>query len=39
MDLKGKKVEIINPGCNYPIKIGENGKHSAKNIYGKCFQN
>ncbi len=28
-----KKVEIINPGCNYPIPILNSSKDFAKNIY------
>ena len=35
--LEEKKVEIINPGCNYPIKIGENGKQFAQNIFKSSF--
>ncbi len=31
------KIQIINPGCNYPIKVDEESKNFAKKIYGNSF--
>ena len=29
-----KDVNVINPGCNYPIQIDKNAKNFAENIFG-----
>jgi len=34
--LKSKDIKVINPGCNYPIKIKNEIKEFAKKIYGKA---
>jgi len=34
LGLSEDKVKIINPGCNYPIKILDESKQFAKTIYG-----
>ena len=34
---ENKNIKIINPGCNYPIKVNEGGKKFAQNIYGDAF--
>ena len=34
--LKSKNIKVINPGCNYPIKIKNEIKKFAKKIYGKA---
>ena len=34
MKLGVKDVNVINPGCNYPIPISDGAKEFAKNIYG-----
>ena len=34
---ENKNIKIINPGCNYPIKVNEGGKKFAQNIYGDSF--
>ena len=31
------KLRIIHPGCNYPIKISEESKKQAKEIFDKAF--
>ena len=35
--LNENKIEIINPGCNYPIKTNNNSKEFAKTLYGDAF--
>ena len=35
--LESKGIKVINPGCNYPIKINEDSKDLAKTIYGDAF--
>ncbi len=35
LGLSEDKVKIINPGCNYPIKILDESKQFAKTIYGE----
>ena len=37
LGLESKKVRIINPGCNYPIKINNEFKEFAKSVYGDSF--
>ena len=37
LGLNSKKIEIINPGCNYPIKVNADSKIFAKNVYGDAF--
>ena len=35
--VEEKKIKIINPGTNYPIKISDEYKEKAKNIFGSAF--
>jgi len=35
--LDEKKIKIINPGCNYPIKIDNKSLDRAKELYRNCF--
>ena len=35
LGVKDKDIQVINPGCNYPIPINEGAKKYAKKIYGK----
>ena len=35
--LKEKKIEVINPGCNYPIKIDNKNKEIAKELFRNSF--
>ena len=35
--LDEKKIKIINPGCNYPIKIDFKSLDQAKELYRNCF--
>ncbi len=37
LKLGVKNVIVINPGCNYPIKVSEEAQKFAKNIYGKAL--
>ncbi len=37
LGLKHKNIKVINPGCNYPIKVDSDAKTFAKIIYGKSF--
>ena len=37
MKLGVKNVTVINPGCNYPIPINEEGKGICKKNIWKCF--
>ena len=32
-----ENVRVINPGCNYPIKVEDTSKKFANTIYGKSF--
>ena len=32
-----KNIKIINPGCNYPIQVNEEGKKFAEKIYEDAF--
>ena len=34
LGLGARKIKVIHPGCNYPIKINTNSKELAKTIYG-----
>ena len=36
LKLGVKDIEIINPGCNYPINVSETAKEFSKNIYGNA---
>ena len=36
MGLKIKNIKVINPGCNYPIPISQEGRDFAKKIYGQA---
>ena len=35
--LNEKKIKIIHPGCNYPIKIDNKNVEKAKELYRNCF--
>ena len=37
LGYKKKNVEVINPGCNYPIEVKNSSKKFADNIYGNSF--
>ncbi len=37
MGLKHNNIKVINPGCNYPLKIDNNSKNFANEIYKDCF--
>ena len=36
LGVKIKVIEVINPGCNYPILINQDAKEYAKKIYGEA---
>ena len=35
--LEAKKIKIIHPGCNYPIKIDNKNLETARELYRNCF--
>ena len=37
LGFKNNNIKVINPGCNYPIKINDEAKKFAKTIYGDSF--
>ena len=37
LGLRSENIKVINPGCNYPIKIGGEFKEFAKSVYGDSF--
>lgn len=37
MGYKHNNIRVINPGCNYPIKIDNESKDFAKTVYGESF--
>ncbi len=37
LGFKNDNIKVINPGCNYPIKVNEESKKFAKTIYGDAF--
>ena len=37
LGLASQNIRVINPGCNYPIKIDDEFKEFAKSIYGDSF--
>jgi len=37
LGFKDNNIKVINPGCNYPIKVNEEAKKFAKTIYGDAF--
>jgi|TARA_B100001093_G_scaffold407249_1_gene395862 phosphatidyl-myo-inositol dimannoside synthase len=37
LGLGFENIEVINPGCNYPIKINDESKKFAKEMYGDAF--
>ena len=39
MGYKDNNVNVINPGCNYPIPVSNESKKFASNIYGESFPN
>jgi phosphatidylinositol alpha-1,6-mannosyltransferase len=36
LGVKAKDIQVINPGCNYPIPVNEDAKKFAKKIYGEA---
>ena len=37
LGFENKNIKVINPGCNYPIKVNKEGKKFAETIYGDAF--
>ena len=37
MGLKHNNIKVINPGCNYPLKISEESKNICRKIYKEFF--
>ena len=37
LGLASKNIRVINPGCNYPVKIDGEFKEFAKSVYGDSF--
>ena len=37
LGLKNNNIKVINPGCNYPIKVNNEAKEFARTIYGDAF--
>ena len=37
LGFKKNNIKVINPGCNYPIKVNNEAKNFAKTIYGDAF--
>jgi len=37
LGFKNNNIKVINPGCNYPIKVNDESKRFAKMIYGDAF--
>ena len=37
LGFKDNNIKVINPGCNYPIKVNNEAKKFAKTIYGDTF--
>ncbi len=37
LGFRSNNIQVINPGCNYPIKINNEAKNFAKIIYGDAF--
>ncbi len=37
LGLKDNNIKVINPGCNYPIKINNESKKFSKTVYGEAF--
>ena len=37
LGVEAKVIKVINPGCNYPIPVGEDAKDYAKKIYKNAF--
>ena len=37
LGYKNKNIKTINPGCNYPIKVNDEGKKFAEEIYQNAF--
>ena len=36
LGVKAKDIIVINPGCNYPIKVSDDAKEFAKKIFGEA---
>ena len=37
LGYKNKNIKVINPGCNYPIQVKEEGRKFAENIFTDAF--
>jgi len=37
LGFQNKNIKVINPGCNYPINVNNEGKKFAETIYGDSF--
>ena len=37
LGFNDNNIKVINPGCNYPIKVNEEAKKFSKTIYGDAF--
>ena len=37
LGFENENIKVINPGCNYPIKVSNEGKKFAEKIYGDAF--
>ena len=37
LGFENNNIKVINPGCNYPIKVNEKAKKFAETIYGDAF--
>jgi len=37
LGFKKDSIKVINPGCNYPLKISDSAKNFAKTIFGNAF--
>ena len=37
LGFKNNNIKIINPGCNYPIKVNDKSKRFAETIYNDAF--
>ena len=35
--LQENKIQIIHPGCNYPIKVDNKNLDKAKELFRNCF--
>jgi phosphatidylinositol alpha-1,6-mannosyltransferase len=37
LGFSSEKIQVINPGCNYPLQVNNESKEFAKKIYGESF--